>query len=210
MKKSLSTQLTLLLVFVLSLSFLSACSDDEGDNTNENVLNQTLTESDINALLFMLEEEKLARDTYRYLNNEWALNQFANIKNSEQTHMDAVENLLIQYNIDYTILPEGEFANQTLQNYYNQFILDGSLSQANALQIGATIEDLDIVDLRDHLEATTNLDLISVFNSLQCGSRNHLRSFVFGIENTGNTYTPQFLSLEEYNVIIDGSHEQCF
>ena len=210
MKKSLSTQLTLLLVFVLSLSFLSACSDDEGDNTNENVLNQTLTESDINALLFMLEEEKLARDTYRYLNNEWSLNQFANIKNSEQTHMDAVENLLIQYDIEYTILPEGEFANQTLQNYYNQFILDGSLSQANALQIGATIEDLDIVDLRDYLVVTTNSDLISVFNSLQCGSRNHLRSFVFGIENTGNTYLPQFLSLEEYNAIIDGSHEQCF
>ncbi|MDH7912757.1 DUF2202 domain-containing protein [Winogradskyella sp. SYSU M77433] len=210
MKKSLSTQLTLLLVFVLSLSFLSACSDDDGDNTNGNVLNQTLTESDINALLFMLEEEKLARDTYRYLNNEWYLNQFANIKNSEQAHMDAVENLLIQYDIEYTILPEGVFANQTLQNYYNQFILDGSLSQANALQIGATIEDLDIVDLRDHLEATTNSDLISVFNSLQCGSKNHLRSFVFGIENTGNTYLPQFLSLEEYNAIINGSHEQCF
>ncbi|MAX70611.1 MAG: hypothetical protein CMC76_05840 [Flavobacteriaceae bacterium] len=210
MKKSLPTQLTLLLVFVLSLSFLSACSDDNGDNTNENVLNQNLTESDINALLFMLEEEKLARDTYRYLNNEWSLNQFANIKNSEQTHMDAVENLLIQYDIEYTILPEGEFANQTLQNYYNQFILDGSLSQANALQIGATIEDLDIVDLRDHLEASTNLDLISVFNSLQCGSRNHLRSFVFGIENIGDNYIPQFLSLEEYSTIIDGSHEQCY
>lgn len=209
MKKSLSTQVTILIVLMLSLSFLCACSNDNEDNNSANTINQTLTESDKNALLFMLEEEKLARDTYIFLNNEWSLNQFANIKNSEQTHMNAVESLLIQYDIEYNILPIGEFANQDLQNFYDQFILDGSVSQINALKIGATIEDLDIVDLQNYIEATTNTDLISVFNSLRCGSRNHLRSFVFGIENSGSTYEPQFLTSEEYNTIINGSHERC-
>ena len=90
MKKSLSTQVTILIVLMLSLSFLCACSNDNEDNNSANTINQTLTESDKNALLFMLEEEKLARDTYIFLNNEWSLNQFANIKNSEQTHMNAV------------------------------------------------------------------------------------------------------------------------
>ncbi|MHA7842484.1 MAG: DUF2202 domain-containing protein [Winogradskyella sp.] len=209
MKKSLSTQVTILIVLMLSLSFLCACSNDNEYNNSANTINQTLTESDKNALLFMLEEEKLARDTYIFLNNEWSLNQFANIKNSEQTHMNAVESLLIQYDIEYNILPIGEFANQDLQNFYDQFILDGSVSQINALKIGATIEDLDIVDLQNYIEATTNTDLISVFNSLRCGSRNHLRSFVFGIENSGSTYEPQFLSLQEYEIILSSSHEQC-
>lgn len=210
MKKFSITSVLVIIIMTMSLSFLYACdSDNDNNNPNNNVLNQTLTDADKEALLFMLEEEKLARDTYIFLNNQWALNQFANIKNSEQMHMDAVENLLIQYNVEYTILPEGQFENQTLQNFYNQFIVDGAVSQANALQIGATIEDLDIVDLVDYINATSNTALINVFESLQCGSRNHLRSFVFGIENAGNTYTPQFLSQEVYDAIIAGSHEQC-
>lgn len=210
MKKFSITSVLVIIIMTMSLSFLYACdSDNDNNNPNNNVLNQTLTDTDKEALLFMLEEEKLARDTYIFLNNQWALNQFANIKNSEQMHMDAVENLLIQYNVEYTILPEGQFENQTLQNFYNQFIVDGAVSQANALQIGATIEDLDIVDLVDYINATSNTALINVFESLQCGSRNHLRSFVFGIENAGNTYTPQFLSQEDYDAIIAGTHEQC-
>ncbi|GAB4162004.1 MAG: DUF2202 domain-containing protein [Winogradskyella sp.] len=209
MKKSLSTRITVLTALVLSLTFLCACSNENGDNNNENILNQDLTASDINALLFMLEEEKLARDTYMFLDNQWSLNQFANIQNSEQTHMDAVESLLIQYGIDYNILPVGEFENQTLQDFYNQFITEGSVSQINALKVGAKIEDLDIVDLQDHLVATANTDLLLVFSSLQCGSKNHLRSFVHGIENLGSIYEPQFLTSEGYNSIISSSHEQC-
>lgn len=211
MKKFNATSVLVIIIMTMSLSFLYACNSDSDNNNNlnNNVPNQTLTDADKDALLFMLEEEKLARDTYMFLNDQWSLNQFANIKNSEQMHMDAVENLLIQYNVEYTILPEGQFENQTLQNFYNQFIVDGAVSQANALQIGATIEDLDIVDLETHLNESSNTDLINVFESLQCGSRNHLRSFVFGIENAGNTYIPQFLSPEDYDAIIAGSHEQC-
>lgn len=196
-----------LLVFIMSLTFLSSCTDD--DNTDNENVNQTITESDKAALIFMLEEEKLARDTYAYLDGLWTINQFANIMNSEQTHMNAVENLLIQYNLDYTILPVGEFENQDLQNLYNQFVIDGAINTTNALHIGATIEDLDIMDLQSNLDATTNSDVISVFEMLQCGSRNHLRSFVSTIEISGDTYVPQFLTQEEFNLIISGSHEQC-
>jgi hypothetical protein len=47
------------------------------------------TQADEDALRFMLEEEKLARDTYNYLFQTWGINQFKNISNSEQSHMDA-------------------------------------------------------------------------------------------------------------------------
>lgn len=196
-----------LLLFITSLTFLSSCTDD--DNTDNETVNQTITESDKAALIFMLEEEKLARDTYAYLDDLWSVNQFANIKNSEQTHMNAVENLLIQYNLDYIILPVGEFANQDLQNLYDQFVIDGAVSSANAFQIGATIEDLDIVDLQSNLDATTNSAIISIFEKLQCGSRNHLRSFIATIELSGNTYVPQFLTQEEFNLIINSTNEKC-
>ncbi|WP_338733517.1 DUF2202 domain-containing protein [Mangrovimonas cancribranchiae] len=209
MKKLRITSILTAFIITVSMSFLSACSSDDDANSRNFNTNQPLTETDKDALLFMLEEEKLARDTYVYLNNEWSISQFDNIKDSEQMHMNAVENLLTQYNVAYTILPMGEFEDEILQDLYNQFIIDGTISQANALQIGATIEDLDIVDLEDYINATSNTNLIRVFEKLQCGSRNHLRSFVSVIENAGDTYTPQYLSQEDYNSIIAGSHEQC-
>lgn len=143
------------------------------------------------------------------MNNLWSFNQFNNIKNSEQTHMNAIKTILDQNNIDYIILPEGQFDNENLQNLYNQFVIDGQVSSSNALQIGATIEDLDIVDLEDYINESTNQVLISTYQSLQCGSRNHLRSFVSAINTNESTYIPQFLTVEEYDNILNGSHEQC-
>jgi hypothetical protein len=198
-----------MIIILISLSFLQACNNDDIDSNEETNIEQTITAEDKAALLFMLEEEKLARDTYSYLNNVWSINQFANIKDSEQTHMDAIENLLKKYSISYTILPVGEFEDKALQDYYNQFKLDGAVSKSNAFQIGATIEDLDIVDLQEYIEATKNTSLIAVFENLECGSRNHLRSFVKGVVQTGDSYTPQFLTQNGYDSIITGSQEQC-
>jgi hypothetical protein len=187
--------------------FTVSCDDNESNNTVSDTI--SLTEEEKVGLLFMLEEEKLARDTYIYMNNLWSMNQFDNIKNSEQTHMNAIKTILDQNNIDYTILPEGQFDNENLQNLYNQFVIDGQVSSSNALQIGATIEDLDIVDLEDYINESANQVLISTYQSLQCGSRNHLRSFVSAINNDESIYIPQFLTIEEYENILNGSHEQC-
>ena len=139
MKKSLKIPV-IILGLLFSFSFMQGCGNGNEDDEII-VTNTTLLKADEVALLFMLEEEKLARDTYIYLDDLWSINQFNNIKNSEQIHMNAIENLLKKYKINYTILPVGEFSNQDLQNYYNQFIKDGSINKASALQIGATIED---------------------------------------------------------------------
>ncbi|MCO6174068.1 DUF2202 domain-containing protein [Flavobacterium sp. NRK F10] len=190
--------------FILLVLVLSGCSDNDDNNNYE-----PLTATEQNSLLFMLEEEKLARDTYRYLDDLWSLTEFENIKQSEQSHMDAIAQQLDRYNISYTILPEGQFNNQNLQDLYDQFVIDGQANQVAALTIGATIEDLDIVDLQEESLLINNSAVLNVYESLQCGSRNHLRSFVSALDNLGETYTPQYLTQEEYNTIITSPHEQC-
>lgn len=192
--------------FLLGFFIFFGCSDDN-NNPQQNL--QVLTEEDKEGLLFMLEEEKLARDTYSYMYSLWGVNQFSNIKNSEQSHMNAIANELDKYNIPYVILPEGEFSYPELQNFYNQFVIDGQISKLNALTIGATIEDLDIVDLEEYIQDSTNSSIIGIYESLQCGSKNHLRSYVSAIISNGGTYDPQFLSQAEYEDILNGSHEQC-
>jgi hypothetical protein len=190
---------------------LYSCNDDDDDSTTSitDPVVSSISNEEKAGLLFMLEEEKLARDTYEYLFTAWGDNTFGNIKTSEQSHMDAISGLLDDNNIAYTILPMGEFEDQDLQNFYNKFIIDGEISLLNALSIGALIEDLDIVDLQDYIDNTSNTSILAVYNTLQCGSRNHLRSYVSNIETNGGTYAPQFLSLDDYTTILSGGHENC-
>ncbi|ASV31723.1 hypothetical protein CJ263_16705 [Maribacter cobaltidurans] len=133
------------LLSVVLLLAATSCDKDE----NNSVIDNSLSKTEENALTFMIEEEKLALDTYTYLGELWGINQFLNIQKSEQSHVKAVSNLIERYDLTYTMLPEGEFINEELQGLYNKFVVDGSKSQLNALIIGATIEDLDIVDLED-------------------------------------------------------------
>ena len=194
---------------ILFLLALFSCNNDDSDSSADLQGNLSLTTKDQAALLYMLEEEKLARDTYTYLDDLWEINQFSNIKKSEQSHMNAVVGLLDQYNMSYTLLPYGEFNNPDIQKLYDQFIDYGIENRANALEVGANIEDLDIVDLANYIDATINSAMIKVFESLQCGSRNHLRSFVNAIELSGNTYEPKYLTQADYTLIINDSLEQC-
>ncbi len=210
MKTLKTNKLSYIAIGILSLGFLASCDNNNSDdNLDANLLENNLIQTDKESLLFMLEEEKLARDTYNYLDNLWNITAFSNIKNSEQSHMNAVSNLLTQYNITYDILPQGEFANQELQELYNQFVIDGQIDAVNALKIGALIEDLDIVDLENYMNSITNNDIILVYQSLQCGSRNHLRSFVSTLSTYNATYAPQFLSQQEYDFIVSSDKESC-
>lgn len=196
---------SLLLAF-LAVGITAGCSDDDDEpNDNPNLISQT--EED--ALLFMLEEEKMARDVYRYLDEEWNRPEFQNISKSEETHMAAIENLLELFGIPYTVLPQGEFDNSTLQELYDDLTDQGESSLAASFYVGATIEDLDIDDLESHINSIDNSRIISVFSSLQCGSRNHLRAFSSSLENLGVSYEPQYISTEEYLNIINSDIENC-
>ena len=117
-----------------------------------------LTADEIAGLLFMREEEKLARDVYLTLNEQWGMNIFNNIAASEQMHIDAVVNLLNVNNIPDPAANNGtgEFANQELQTLYDQLIATGSQSLADALKVGGAIEEIDIMDLDKRMNSTSN------------------------------------------------------
>jgi len=197
------------ITFIIITSLFMGCENNGTETPMNNQQGTAIPLEDQEALLFMLEEEKLARDTYIYLDQLWGVPQFANIQKSEQSHLDAVAKLLDGFAVEHTILPEGEFMNQEIQDLYDTFIEDGTLNLTEALKVGATIEDLDIVDLEHYINVTSNATIISVYERLQCGSRNHLRSFVLALENVGSIYTPQFLTSDAYELIKNATNEQC-
>lgn len=170
---------------------------------------EPLSEAEKNSLLFMREEEKLARDVYKAMFTKWNTAIFSNIASSEQTHMDAILMLLNKYELADPVGTNGPgiFTNQVLQNLYNQLIPQGNVSIAGAYKVGAGIEELDISDLATALVTVDNQDIIMVYNSLTKGSRNHLRSFYKKILWIGETYTPQYLTPAAFDAIVNNPME---
>jgi len=156
------------------------------------------------ALLYMREEEKLAHDVYVTFYEQWDFRVFSNISRSEQTHTDSVKALLDRYELDDPASSEiGVFTDPDLQALYTNLVARGSQSLAEAIQVGAAIEEIDILDLQERLAQTDNADIQQVFNNLLNGSYNHLRAFVSTLKTqTGETYQPQYLSAEAYQAIL--------
>ncbi len=194
---------------VLSIGLLSSCSSDDDNNIIEEVSTE-LTQTEIEDLSFLREEEKLARDVYIYSYNLYQLEIFNSISNSEQMHMNSVLNLMNIYGIPDSASEEiGVFNNQDLQAIYNSLILQSDISSIEALTVGAIIEDLDINDIDHFINNTTKTDLLTVYDKLTCGSKNHIRSYTSQLESNGITYIPQFISIEYYTIILNEPSGGC-
>jgi hypothetical protein len=177
-----------------------------------------LSTAEIEGLLYMREEEELARDLYLdiYAAKDSRLTVFKNISdNAETQHAAAMLVLLEKYGIeDPSTGLHNTYTSEELQALYNQLlnIALGSDDVA-ALKVGALVEETDIHDINtEKAQVSVNhQDIISTYDNLLCGSRNHLRSFVKQIESrTGQAYVTQVPALDaEVQAILSSSQEQC-
>jgi len=173
---------------------------------------EPISEAELQGILSMREEEKLARDVYLFLNDRWNQRTFTRISASEQQHMDAVKMILDKYGIPDPIdgLPVGEFKSETMQTLYQILIVDGAASLEQALVVGARIEDLDISDLMKLITVTDNEDLLVLWQNLAKGSRNHLRAFTSRLQLFGLDYEPEYIPTELYIQIFESDMERGF
>ena len=180
-----------------------------GTGTGASVLDipaSDLSAEETAALLFMREEEKLARDVYNALYATWGQQTFLNIASSEQMHMDEIKALMDRYALTDPALEPGQFTDPTLQALYTQLIAQGNLSLADALKVGAAIEEIDILDLQTRIAQTDNADIQQAYTNLLNGSSSHLQAFTSALLNqTGETYQPQYLTAEQYQAIISSA-----
>ncbi len=164
-----------------------------------------LSDVEIEGLLFMREEEKLARDVYSYLYDLWGQRTFNNIQGAEQKHMDSILGLIEDNSLEDPVgdNEQGVFEDQALQDLYNDLIESGEISLVDALLVGAAIEEIDILDIQGYISETDDPDIIRVYQNLIKGSENHLNAFVNALSKQGVEYEPQYLSQEEYDRIVE-------
>lgn len=205
-----------LLVIIMALAVpMTQCSEtadmDGALLTDEELLDVesgqvSLSEEQIKGILFMREEEKLARDVYLYLYEVHPLRPFLNISKSEQAHMDAIKYLIDLYELEDPVgeNPEGKFQNEDLQQMYNDLIEAGSVSRESALGVGALIEEIDIIDLQREMELhNDNEEVIRVFGNLSRASENHLRAFVRVLRLYDVEYEPEKLDQTIFDQIME-------
>lgn len=167
-----------------------------------------LSQAEIDSLVFMREEEKLARDVYAALDGY--SNPFANVQHSEQRHMDAVLALLDKYGVPDPAAGKGpgELTNADLQALYGALVAQGSPREIDALIVGCTIEELDIRDLERAKANITHADIEATYDLLLLGSRNHLRAFHRRLTRAGGSYAPQFIDQASFDAIVSSARER--
>jgi len=220
--KKINLFATVLAVCTTSL-FLTACGGDtvaDDSTSSQDVVTKTssLSDAEVKGLLFMREEEELARDLYIdiYKARGSNLTTFKNISvNAETQHAEAMRLLLEKYGIeDPSTGVNNTYTDAELQNLYNQLlnIALGSDDLA-ALHVGALVEETDIQDINERKAevAAENTDIISAYDNLLCGSRNHLRAFAKQIESlSGKSYVTQVPTLDtEVQQILGSAQERC-
>lgn len=199
---------------------------DVTDATGEGLLDYF----EITHLVFMREEEKLARDVYTKLGSMYPNSVvFGNIDDSEQRHTTAVKNMIEKYGYDDPNTNDnlGIFTGDDYGWYftekYHLLVERASISELEALYVGAFIEELDMMDINQCPQvivdtdngindvsecgriATDNPDIDNLYGNLLDGSDSHMEAYVKNIEKyigAGN-YQAQVLSQEQVDEILD-------
>lgn len=209
----------ILIILSFSLGIIACASESPVESASQDLSQDILSKQSINnqsigdltetikeGLIFMREEEKLARDVYSTLYSKYGLRLFQNISQSEQTHTDAIKILLERYSIEDPLIDDatGAFQNIDLKILYTKLIDSGYLSEIDALRTGCVIEEIDILDLQKHIaELFNNDDIKYVYENLMSASEKHLQAFVKNLKSRNINYEPQYLDQNFYNSIIN-------
>lgn len=182
-----------------------------GGTGTVSIADPTLSSDEVAALRYMREEEKLAHDVYVALYASWGVQVFGNIAESETEHTEAILRLLQKYGVDDPAAGKavGEFEDPSLQALHDQLVAQGRTSEIEGLKVGALIEETDIRDINSKIAITDNADIVAVYESLLCGSGNHLRAFNGQLLARGVTYVPQVITQAEWDAIASAAATSC-
>lgn len=188
-----------------------AGTDDEIDLAAEKsalldncpVVSGPIAEKDAEGLIFMWEEEKMARDVYANFFEKYKHRIFGNITKSESIHQMAVSRLMEGFGVENpgSDTP-GAFQNEHIAELYSTLMVMGETSLTDALKAGTLIEETDILDLKQWIDETENLAIARVYTNLLKASENHLRAFTGVLKIRGVIYEPVILNEEYYNAVI--------
>lgn len=153
------------------------------------------------ALLFQIDEERMAGELYTAFGAKWGLPPFANIPKSEARHESVLRQLATRAGLALPTAVAGKFDDAEVQRRYHELLALGLASADSALRAGAYVEEVDIADLDTLIATTDNAALKSTARALRTASGHHLNAFVGLLAARGITYVPQVLNAADYSAL---------
>ncbi len=142
-----------------------------------------------NSLSYMYDEERLAKEVYLAIYQRQPVQQLTKIaSNAEGRHIDAVKDMAQRYGVATPYQQAGRYQHAHIQSLYNQLYRKGIRSQRDALEVGCTVEVVDVNDLKKYIREAQNAnaqDVLEVYDFLLKGSYNHYWSFDKGLKQMG-------------------------
>lgn len=195
-------------LFIAGQNGASSVDNEALDDWLDRTADGELTDTERDDIYYMREEEKVARDVYLTLYDEWGLQVHDNISDSEQSHMDAMLSLIEVYELDDPATDTvGDFTNSELQDLYDTLVDWGMESNMDSLKAGCRVEERDIQDIEDCIDRTDEATIETVYENLLKGSRNHLRAFYRVLTRQGGDYEPVIISQEQFDEIANSDWE---
>lgn len=156
-------------------------------------------------LVLTMEELKLSQDVNEFLRNKWGLDVF--VSNQQNAFWDLQKMKRFLKNQDRNnpleFLSEGKFNFPEHQEIYNTYVLRGNASINGGLYVAISLQEANCLKLLDRVDQTTNPDLLDNYRDLLLSYGNSLREMHKGMAELGLIYTPQFMSDQTYETIIN-------
>lgn len=164
----------------------------------------SLSADEIEFLFALREDEKMARDLYTVFAAKYSTApQIDRIAAAENSHIAYVEAVLDYYEISYPAMTAaGLFEDAKRQAIYNE-LADKSGTLLEVYATMAAVEEESVSAYKSVQSEITNENIALVITNMIKASSNHLKAAVCQIIVGGSTYTPLYLSAEEFGTIVN-------
>jgi len=165
-----------------------------------------LTYLEKEGLYYLREQTKLVRDLFHTFYNMYGTKVYTRIARKEQRHFDRIGLLLEKYQLEDPVVDKsvGIYENPIFEELFHELSTSGSENNLNALYVGAYLEEIVILDLKNALLDTEARDIRRVYEKLLNDAKKQLRLFVRNIEKqeVDVLYQPQNMTEEDLAEIL--------
>ena len=199
-------KITTILSLLLILSF-PTFAQKRGHQCGQYALTlpkQDLSQSEKQVLNNARQIEKLAHDVNFTLYSKWNIPAFLRKSSAAEMKTQCVKQLINKYDLQDPVNDNeiGKYADNNLVKIYNNFVEQGSKTLNDAFIVSAQLQDYLIYNLKQDSTKIDNDDIKLVINNLLNSAQRDLAMTVKRLEKFGITYTPKYISQQEFEQIM--------
>ncbi len=165
---------------------------------------QDLSQTEKQVLSNARQVEKLVHDVHFTLYSKWNIPALLRKSSAAEIKTQCVKQLINKYDLQDPVNDNeiGKFADNNLTKQYNLFVEQGSKSLNDAFTISAQVLEFSLYNLNQDLTKVDNDDIKLVLNNLKNSTEKEFAMTVKRLEKFGITYTPKYISQQEFTRII--------